>query len=254
MSLFTRLYYIHLIETREMAGVTDASDVLNKILDQAGQISSAVITSYDPNKDANENRDALTKHSADSLEKTALFLKIELLNDAGKKFYPRKAALAERIMLVLESYFPAYCSDCNSTYCIEFGGSEPALRCLLCFQGCHDCDEKLSNLKQLQELSNKCLNGMAWLCHSCYDKNNCLHSRQIEAKVEMNNDTVIEVEEDAPVLTDQTPHISTNLEQNVRKEVCTLYRKGICPHGITGKTLVQGKKCEMFHCNRLINS
>ena len=229
-----------------MVGITNASDFLNKILDQAGQISRAVIASYNQNNDANENRDALIKHSADSLEKTALFLKIELLNDAGKKFYPRKAALAERIILVLESYFPTYCSDCNSTYCTEFGGPEPALRCLSCFQGCHDCDEKLSNLKQLQELSNKCLNGMAWLCHRCYDKNNCLHSRQIEAKVEINDDTVSKIDENAIVLSEQVVASKSSVDL-VKKEVCNLYRKGICPHGISGKTLVQGKKCDMFH-------
>ena len=82
--------------------------ILQNISDQADEISKSVLAVYKPDQHHDVNKEALTKQTVEYLEKCANFLKIKLLNEANKKLYANKAALADRIILVLESFFPNY--------------------------------------------------------------------------------------------------------------------------------------------------
>lgn len=199
--------------------------ILQEIASKAGDVAKVVLATYSPEKDHEVNKEAMIKNTVEYLETCALFLKIKLLNEANKKLYPNKSALADRIILVIESFFPTTCQDCSSRYTISFNDPEPALRCLFCLQGSHNCQQRLDAMQSLQRLPPSALLGLAWLCHSCHKKNNALHSPQISATRP----------DDLPI----QPESSS--------KDCDNYRHGKCRHGASGQKLINDSPCKFLH-------
>ena len=119
---------------------------VGKLLPLADVASKTVLTAYDTSKDRTANVKVLggPKFQTISLDVCATFLglSISVTDDKGARLFSNKLALAMRIVLEIESHFPAVCSDCSEEYSVELKLPEsPALRCFLCFQGSHNCHQ-----------------------------------------------------------------------------------------------------------------
>ena len=153
--------------------MTESLEIIVKgLVEQADPIVQSVLNVYKTDEEHAVNKEALSKQTVEYLEKCATFFKIKFLNNANKKLY-NKSQLSDRIILMIESYFPTTCQDCSDDYVISFNDPEPPVRCLFCLQGCHCCEQRLESIKELQKLPEKCLVGMAWLCNSCFGKKQC---------------------------------------------------------------------------------
>ena len=204
-------------------------EILKHLHDQADATTQTVLKAYNADRDHEVNREALVKNSGEYLESCAAFLKIKLLNEYNKKLYANKSALADRIILMLESLFPTTCQDCNCDYTIKLNDPEPVIRCFFCLQGSHNCKERTEAIEKLRNLPAQYLMGMVWLCHSCHNKNNNLQSKQIA------HTQIPEVQ------------VSNPTPQADERAICENYRKGKCIHGITGKKVHKGKECDYKH-------
>ena len=204
----------------------EIKNIIQDISNLADSTSKAVLTTYNPEEDHGVNKGNLIKHTVEYLERCASFLNIELLNNHGKKLFANKAALADRVILVIESFFPTTCLDCNSSYQIKFGDPEPPIRCLFCLQGSHCCDARLTSLKALKKLTGQCLSGIAWLCKSCFTKNNSIGLTQFSSP---------------------SPVSTSAIDNHSEQPVCEDYRRGKCAHGISGNKEVDGEKCKFKH-------
>ena len=125
-------------------------DILKQISDQADDISKAVLVVYKHDLDHEVNNEALAKLTVPYLETCADYLQIKLVDSANNKLFSTKIKLADQSILAIESYFPATCQDCKTKYAIKFGGPDPSLRWMLCLQGCHDCEERIAIIKQIE--------------------------------------------------------------------------------------------------------
>ena len=110
-----------------------------------------------------------TKFSLPQLEKCLQFLKLQTRGTKEEAIYTNKATAADRIILMIESYFPSRCQDCEEVYTNTLTDDTPyPFTCFLCLQGAHSCDESL----QRKDKSVECaFNNPVWLCDGCYTKN-----------------------------------------------------------------------------------
>ena len=114
---------------------------IGEILSKADPLSKSVLTAYDSSKDRHANVKVLggPKFQAMALDMCAEFLQIQVKHESGTRIYTNKPTLAMRIILEIESFFPAICSECSEEYSVKFNEPEPPkLRCFLCFQGNHN--------------------------------------------------------------------------------------------------------------------
>ena len=144
--------------------------VIGELLNKADSVSKKVIDAFDPSKDVSQNRSLLSsaRYSRPYLETYAKFLLIDLLDSEGRTLFSNKVSLANRTILLVMSFYPAICAECDNQHSVKFGSeSKPALHCFLCFQGSHDCNELVPKLGGPSPLR-----GTIWLCKSCHDDNN----------------------------------------------------------------------------------
>ena len=245
-------------------------DLLSRAADASNHSATAVLTAFDPSKDRSDNCNKLggSKFTAEVLDECAQFLRIETTDDTGKLF-SNKLSLATRIVLEIESYFPAHCTDCDTDYCNNFDTQTKA-RCYLCFQGRHNCQIFVAWKKHVSDHAEKLLEvvpkGMKWLCNSCLTLNNPIKNRrssrvnsvssfQSDEDLEgmtknlfSDHDSDLENESDdndkTPIPSSPTKKLANPVQD---KDVCPLLLLGKCPHGISGKTKVNGKKCSGNH-------
>ena len=114
----------------------------------------------------------------------------------------------------------AACKQCNELIIIY----SKALECDKCSSWCHiactNVPEALYDFLFL--VCNKLEDGIKWFCHDCR-----------VGSVDSHEST--------------TPDINLNNSGDTTAAVCNKLKLGTCPHGITGKTLVNGKKCDFAH-------
>ena len=115
------------------------------------------------------------------------------------------------------------CKQCESTINIH----SKALECDKCSSWC--CIACTNVPEPLYDLivSNNSEDGIKWFCHDCRIST----SEPVTPPVTTNADTG-----------NVAPPVTTNADT-----VCNKLKYGTCPHGVTGKTLVGGKKCEFAH-------
>ena len=173
------------------------------------------------------------------------------------------------------------CGDCHSSYRNELD-REPKLRCRLCLQGCHDCSESERKVAALLDLQEKglCPSGGVWLCYACLNKNNHSNLGKIGApknkqklplekkdlsliqeedgQVEHESDEDDEEEEEEQDNTKRGSKISPRRDRTSSsgqegekhdhmKNICPLYIKRQCPHGLKGNKIENGRKCAKNH-------
>lgn len=252
--------------------------LLNKCEDN---LTKKVLSVYSPTVTYKTNFSNIKKFDAAHLESAAAFLGFKVRDDdENRKLYKNLTILSDRIILKIESLFETKCSECNEQYTNKLSDT-PTLVCHLCLQGSHGCDgatQKASILEKMMEESQM-LSGSIWLCSGCYDKNNLEiapkgslksnleqipeETRDVTDHGHDNNDT----DRESPrrgrdSVTEPTKNSEAEPTKKSKEDstapdtVCGAYKKRQCPHGPTGKFLIEGKACPFPHpprCFRFCN-
>ena len=258
---------------------SEISDLSNKInlvigdlLSKADPVSKSLLTAFDSSKDMHVNCKFMSssRFSKEDLVTCAQFLKIETENLEGNPLFSNKPSLANRIILEIQSLYPAICGSCDTEYSIKFDSeSKPALRCFLCFQGCHDCELFAEPTVD----SSKYPPGTVWLCSTCHKINNPIKPAKSKASKAASRDqsrshTPIR-DDNSQVPLDKNELLTrlnklkveqvdsenssshTNKQSVQFNDVCELFQLGKCPHGVSGKTSAKGKpSCPKSHPKR----
>lgn len=256
--------------------------VIGGLLNVADADSKRVLAAYSPEKGYSFNLTKLLKCNSRQLEACAKLVGLKARSDDGsEKLYQKLEILADRIILKIESLFEAECSDCKAVYCNTLE-SEPLFTCRLCLLGSHNCEEikkKAANVSQSYPA------GFVWLCNVCLGKNDLTNmfpptttrkkqplkkNSKLTASVEKLNtieekepeaDTAEEEErkeEDQEAEADerQSPNrvrdtdgakLGTWGQNEKKREICELYKRRACPHGLKGNTIHNGKVCDKSH-------
>ena len=233
---------------------------IGNLLSEADPISKKIISEYKHTAKHSSNVSVLSssKFTAENLESCAQFLGLKTRHGENDKIYSNKQSMADRITLMIESYFETECSSCNGRYS-NSRATPPLLRCFLCFQGSHHCEAFTKSVVDLTGMS-----GAVWLCKGCTDRNDLCSPTKVKKKKDPNN----ELEQKSPP--DDNEVKKSDDDEATKKEgeivvpsgnvtesphskdtpdpVCPLYIKNAYPHGSTGKKEVNGKrKCELHH-------
>lgn len=243
--------------------------VLGGLLNEADALAKKVISTYNPSVPYKVNLDKMKAHGAAYLEACADFLGFTT-RENDKKLYQNQNILCDRMILKIESLFDIDCDECNSTYRNELT-DEPLLECRLCMQGCHSCDGMKDKANALKDLREKGLlpPGTAWLCHECLKKNdlNLLTKAQKapNSSLDPTAPPLDKIEEDADGEEEderESPRRGRNNSSSQDQpktghdhtvDICRDYVFRKCPHGLTGKRLIDGRKCQLKHpprCHR----
>ena len=186
---------------------------------------------------------------------------------------------------MIESLFEAECSDCKETYQNTLG-SKPLFTCRLCLMGSHDCEQikqKATNLGLPHPA------GYVWICSVCLEKNDLedmllssnppkLNSANSGSKQTLTDsvDKLNTINEETPGANEESEE-TEEVEESETEErvsprrgrdgtdqkkpqkkpdsvksepVCELYKMRACPHGRSGKGLVDGNACKKSHPKR----
>ena len=171
------------------------------------------------------------------------------------------------------TYTISTCSECSSEYQVNFG-TAPALRCFICSQGSHDCDEFNALVETLHTVPSH-LSGSVWLCSGCYDANNLSPIAALretppsvsatpistspqpsrQEPCSSNNSSregIISAEELTTKLNMVASQQASNQDTPPDPEtICPKFVAGECPHGVSGKTTKNGVAiCELRHPKR----
>ena len=127
------------------------------------------------------------------------------------------------------------CKQCNDVIIRDSN----ALECDKCSSWCHIACTNVPEALYDLLVCNNLEDGIKWFCHDCRVASVDSHESTVPANNLNNSGDVI-----------------TN-SGDVTVAVCNKLKIGTCPHGITGKTLVIGKKCDFAHpklCKKYIRN
>ena len=248
--------------------------IIGNMLAKADKVSKTVLSAFDSSEDREANAKVLggSRFTSQALDICAQFLDIDLVDKDNDRIFTNKPSLATRIILEIQSYFPAICAGCDAEYSVEFDSeTKPALRCFLCFQGSHHCTAFAPSGS-----SPSSPIGTVWLCRSCHNTNNPAKRKKpksknaskanskapsgantpvsTSAKVSFSAETLSEklstvsqlqqkIEEQLPQSTEKESGSVTNTITGI----CEKFKIGKCPHGISGKTEQNGRVCDKTH-------
>ena len=220
-------------------------EIIGRLLMNGNDIHKKVISTFkhDENLLANEKR--MSKFQVPMLEETAEYLKVAFEDCNGKKLYP-KPVLVKKIINRLYSTLPVVCADCNDTYAGDLN-EEPLFSCQLCDRGAHNCDQ----IKQFKASLPKTIpKGFVWICPTCsgFTVTEVATKPSIPSKAPTQPGLDLSVVQTNSTLADQTskPDLTIiNASQNTK--ICPRYKRGICPHGLRGNKLIEGKTCSFDH-------
>ena len=106
--------------------------------------------------------------------------------------------------------------------------------CSLCKSWTHlECQNDVS--EPIHAALNAECQGIKWYC------NTCVEVIEQFTSTKQNEASIPAVETATPAVEAVTPAVESE------RTVCPEYKKGICPHGISGKTLVKGNACQLYH-------
>jgi hypothetical protein len=235
--------------------------VIGELLNTGDEQTKKVIGSYNFSASYKANLAALKSHKSTSLEACAVYLGFAPRSvQDNKKLYKNLAVLCDRIILKIESLFDIHCDACSNIYRNKLT-DDPPLKCQLCLQGCHSCPGMVTQIDAYKKMcdDNLCPSGTVWMCHECKKKNdlslvpkNAPSSLKepnvpaIEEEAEEEDDGVKESPRRGREKDNEPPKHSQHNKQNI----CEAYTKMKCPHGLTGKRLIDGKRCPKDHVPR----
>ena len=221
--------------------------ILGALYNQADALTKKVLAAYNPTVKYNVNLQNVKRFNGEHIEAAATFLGFKVRAD-NKKLYKNLNQLSDRVILKIESLFESTCLDCGETYCNSLT-ENPPLTCHLCLQGSHNCDKVKEKIKPTPRPS-----GLVWLCFDCYKKNDLSLMHINVASAQIDREDVVEEEENDE---DEDDRVSPrrNREKGpsstiTEGSVCEAYKKRECPHGLTGKRLINGRACPNLHPRR----
>ena len=223
-----------------IADEMESRTALGNLLLQADECSKRVITAYNPTAArTTTNTTALSRQfNLDMLEPCATFLGIDLADNDGNKMFTKKT-LVSRIILAIESFLPATCSECSEKYSTQLNAEEkPLFFCFLCFQGSHNCEA----VKAHHNDNENSLKGSIWLCHHCLVSKNPVEPRKTRVahealpETQQQDATVAEATGSEPA----TEALIPKSTDDATVKICEEYKVGKCPHGIHGTIMVDG--------------
>ena len=196
-----------------------------------------------------------------TLEKCAEFLHLKVRSDDPEKIqmYPNKDTLIDRIIMKMESFLETSCAEYNSPYRNKLEGEQPLLTCFLCYQGSHDCEAIKGKYDRFKDIlmSPDSLTGLNWMCYGCRKKNDlalapkATPSNPATAAPSQTDPMALANEEEETVVEEAASgnHRSPRRDREPINppEICVLYKKMKCPHGLTGKREIDGAPCQKRH-------
>ena len=239
-----------------------------------------VLEAYQTGAAIIDNIENLRKLEKDEVESASEFLGLEPRASDNKKLYKNSNTLAHRVILKLESLFPAKCGICVVPYS-RLLTDIPLLTCWTCFRPSHDCAKMLENADVIAQVKE--IPGFKWLCASCEDhtslslRKGLTHSNidpQMAnpsnpdpqpddkegkdgdnlgfSKEDVSNSTLylsqIEEEDKADDSKEPAPTDDAANEVAERARIkCKFHKKGACRHGVKGDKQIGGKVCPYLH-------
>ena len=273
-----------MVDTDNITFPSEKENMLKVVIGELLELTKSltvkkVIGAYSYAKAYSTNLEKLKALPSAQLEECAQFLKLTVRNSNNVKAYKNKEILADWIIMKIESHYEELCDECGKTYRNKLDGPEPYLRCYLCMQGCHDCEDISARFESSSQEISSHLTGTVWLCRGCRVKNSIFCVTKIpkvdpdstapsetesKEKSEDNVSTEIGVprngrpsprrdhslgqEENNAARQDRNRDESRNKDHDATKpEICPLYKKRQCPHGASGQNEIDGKICSLPH-------
>ena len=269
---------------------------IGALLEGADADCKKLIGAYRPQETYKKNH-AVMSHSiyqAAVIEKCLNYLKVQTRTKPGNdKIYRNKKLMVDRLILKIESCFPALCDECAVEYSNSVNDS-PLFTCFICWQGSHNCNALQEHKKEYEKLTStaKAL-GSVWLCNGCRTQNELIPtniSKSLQDDVvtpspDEENDTkeddgrpsprrdlngneeAVEEVSNGDTTSGQTrqpeetsgnnTNTNTNAQQKPAGKICEGYKNHNCPHGVSGKREVDGRTCPNLHpriCRKFIRN
>ena len=232
-----------------------------------------VIGAYDQQKSAKENIKLLSVFNRDPLQETCAFLKtisseypvpVRVLDEGKSNGRQLKPQLAENIVAYIEFLKPTLCLSCKENYVPtgdDYGVEQP--KCYLCKRPSH------SNCYKAHKIDADI--GVLFVCSECLSVK---VAKDLTAELSKAADDSAKPKaaddptKPAPTPETKAPEKNNSAQNNggvielppreersdLDKEAeynrtldCPLYKKRQCPHGLTGKKLIEGKACKYKH-------
>ena len=241
--------------------VRETEVIVGSLLMNSNEVQKSVLSGFNHKDSLEKNAKNLNKFQVQMLEDTAEYLHIKIIDNNSKKLF-NKNMLIKKIINKVLSLLPSVCPDCQSSYSVDLS-DKPLFSCARCDRGAHNCDSIRTFHSSLPASTPK---GFLWLCSACRDdiapEDATLVSTCLEEPRNTIDVTNSQTRETAAVITPHTsgnevlPSIHEEIERSdeiigapksVRAQICIMYKKGICRHGLRGNNLIDGKKCSFDH-------
>ena len=182
--------------------------------------------------------------------------------------------VAEKVLLALEALLPDICLSCDTEYCVDRTDS-PSLKCMRCLQGVREeCLQGVAGLADLFGPQEGSLGALSFTCKHCLTRKLPGRSNRAPATPtppppvqqgqqghdvqvlppQVHQEEVVHAPEPPPLPhTDEVSAIVADTDSdssrntNFSQRICEAFKKGICPHGASGKT---GGNCSDSHPKR----
>ena len=260
--------------------------VLGELLTLACPVSKVVLSAFKCEADHETNVKLLNSPSFSALAvKTCASesLSIKVHAEDGKAIYKNKGQVADRIVRKVMSLFSSVCGECAEPYHRRISSAPSLTSCYRCFRGSHDCDAMKAKLEPFLALDRP--TGAVWLCQDCSSLSAAAKPYVITQKVDTPKlETTVgeppvdqDQEQDLPEgppdtddfggITDEAEGPPKSVVEepqtnngdsidskgfmttppNQRSDTCKGYKHGNCPHGVSGRKVVDGAKCSDAH-------
>ena len=254
---------------------------------ETNEIAKRVISVFDPFASRAANIKSLNGFNLNMLEPCAEFLCINLADAEGNKLFTKESLVQRILLAfcALLPSVCLDCNECYTVDLDP--EEQPLFHCHVCFRGSHNCSTIKNLHAAFTAASLSLLSGHVWLCSSCKKSSYPIKPRRSKSRHDNVNisekalsriDGEYTSQQDAGIHTPsqnagnfpvpclqstgcQTPNPSVQFDdvqlnnQELRKKsnivsedrVCKRYKKGICPHGLKGNKIHDGKKCDYEH-------
>ena len=234
---------------------TKCKEIIGRLLMKCNDTQRKVISAFNHSEAMEKNEKHMGKLQVPMLEDTAEYLNIRIEDANSRKLYT-KPFLVKKIIKKLYSLLPSVCPYCSETYSIDLK-DKPLFLCHVCEQGAHNC-KTLEDFNS--SLPKPIPKGFVWICPVCRGDS----TTSEESCSEQPDCTAAMKAKPQDCSSDQ--HKSLNCKQNgieiaqyqlptkngtpigtKPSIICAKYRKGVCPHGLRGNKVIEGKKCSFEH-------
>ena len=231
-------------------------EVIGYLIGLGDDSTKAVVSTYDIKGDSSSNEKTILKLNVPILKKCAETLKLKTLGINGKNL--TKSLIAELIVRKVNSLMPDTCQQCTVVYNSRLD-KKPLFTCYMCTRGSHDCAD-IVDFKS--SLPSSLPRGFVWMCSECFGddhSNKDVLIRENASSCEHQSTNLQPEHENPSKSTSMLKKSSTNEEEDssnvepasIRKsleaKICNKFKRSICPHGMRGNKLVNGKKCSFNH-------